>query len=101
MPTLFVLDAPEFQPIVDAARRDNSFTVAGPSAGYFRLSSIDELRIQRSDTGVGEAIWFGVATGGYRGGAMTLTNEILVICADPDLGRQVADPTGQKGTCQC
>ena len=82
MPTLFVLDAPEFRPIVDVARGRGEITLKGPVCGYYSLSTEADLRIERSETGLSEALWFGAVTGGYRGAAMTLDSRALLIRAD-------------------
>ena len=81
-PTLFVLDAPEFLPIVDVGRARADIAVKGPIAGYFSLSTESDLLIERAETGLTEALWFGAVTGGYRGGAMTLDSGALRIRAD-------------------
>jgi hypothetical protein len=79
VPTLFVLDVPEFRPLPDALRGKPGVTVAGPAGGYFRISAETELRIDREETGLGEAVWFGAPTGGYSGGVLSIDDRTLVI----------------------
>ena len=79
MPKLFVLDAPEFRPIVEVARTKPGLTVTGPKAGYFSVSTQGDLRMDRAETGLSEALWFGAVTGGYRGAGMTLDGQTLLI----------------------
>ena len=82
MPTLFVLDAPEFHPIVEVARGRGDIVVKGPLSGYYSLSTEGDLRIARSETGLTEALWFGAVTGGFRGADMSLDSHELLIRAD-------------------
>jgi len=67
MPCLFVLDVPEFRPLVDAAKKRPEIEVAGPAAGYFVLSTENHLRLERAETGLTEALWFGAFTAGFDG----------------------------------
>lgn len=75
MPRLYVLDVPEFAPLVEAARRKDGFEIAGPTAGYFRIATEDQLRIHRVDTGLPEALWFGAFTAGYDGEELIIDSE--------------------------
>ena len=67
MPALFVLDVPEFAPLVAAAKKKSELQIMGPKAGYYRITADDQLRIHRSETGLPEALWFGAFTAGYDG----------------------------------
>lgn len=66
MASLFVLDVPEFSPLIAAARADGRVDVRarGP---YAELSSAGALVLARAPTGLGRAVWFGALTGGYDG----------------------------------
>lgn len=75
MPSLYVLDVPEFRPLVDLAMRNNEFQVVGPSAGYYRVSTEGQLRIRRDDTGLPEALWFGAFTAGYDGKELVIDRD--------------------------
>lgn len=75
MPSLYVLDVPEFKPLVDAAVRLGRFEVAGPAAGYYRISTAEQLRIERSDTGLTEALWFGAFTAGFDGEELVIDGD--------------------------
>jgi hypothetical protein len=75
MPSLYVLDVPEFAPLVEAARRKDGLEIAGPKAGYFRIASDGQLRIQRAETGLPEALWFGAFTAGYDGEELVIDSE--------------------------
>lgn len=75
MPNLYVLDVPEFKPLVDAASRGESLEVVGPVAGYYRVSTEGQLRITRADTGLPEALWFGAFTAGYDGRELVIDRD--------------------------
>jgi hypothetical protein len=65
MPVLYVLDVPEFRPVIDALvaqglseqRRD----------GYVRLSARGPIELERSAVGMSDATWFGFPVGGIEG----------------------------------
>jgi hypothetical protein len=75
MPSLYVLDVPEFAPLVEAARRKAGFEVVGPKVGYFRIATEGQLRLQRAETGLPEALWFGAFTAGYDGEELVIDAE--------------------------
>ncbi len=81
MPTLFVLDVAEFAPLVAAARKRGDIAVTDAKAGYFRLSCEDDLRIERAETGLTEALWFSAFTGGFKGGSLDVDSTRFVIAA--------------------
>jgi hypothetical protein len=83
MPSLYVLDVPEFTPLVEAARKKGDFEITGPKAGYFRIASEGQLRIYRADTGLPEALWFGAFTAGYDGEELVIDNEQFWIGPKP------------------
>jgi len=75
MPSLYVLDVPEFKPLIDVALRNGEFNVVGPAAGYYRVSTEGQLRIKRADTGLPEALWFGAFTAGYDGKELVIDKD--------------------------
>lgn len=75
MPSLYVLDVPEFAPLVTAARRNDELEITGPKAGYFRITAKGQLRIRRAETGLAEALWFGAFTAGYDGEELVINSE--------------------------
>jgi hypothetical protein len=75
MPSLYVLDVPEFAPLIEAARRKDGFQIVGPKAGYFRIATDGQLRIQRAETGLPEALWFGAFTAGYDGEELIIDSD--------------------------
>jgi hypothetical protein len=83
MPSLYVLDVPEFIPLVDAARKKSDLEITGPKTGYFRIAAEDQLRIYRAETGLPEALWFGAFTAGYDGEELVIDTEQFWIGPKP------------------
>jgi hypothetical protein len=75
VPSLFVLDVPEFAPLVEAARKHGELQIVGPKAGYFRITADNQLRIRRNETGLPEALWFGAFTAGYDGEELVIDSD--------------------------
>jgi hypothetical protein len=82
MPAIYVLDVKEFQPIVDSARAAAGVTVAGPKAGYFRISSDTELVFNRKTLGFKPAVWYGALTGGLVGRIAEFSRDTLRVVGD-------------------
>ena len=72
MATLYVLDVPEFAPLVRAA--GTSLKVGD----YFAISA-QEIRIRRKATGLRKAVWYGALTGGFEGRLRRFDDDELVI----------------------
>jgi hypothetical protein len=77
---LYVLKAPEFAPIVDAATADGADQ--RDLGDYLAIEREGEIRIRRVDAGLIEAVWFGAATGGMRGSLTQFDADALVITAE-------------------
>ena len=67
MSGFYVLDVPEFAPMVAAAGKLAQCKVHASCAGYIFVEFAEPVEIRRSDTGLGEAVWFGCLTGGLDG----------------------------------
>jgi len=76
---IFVLDVDEFRPLVMAARDMPSVEVSGPSQGYFRISSDQELEFHRKTLGFKPALWYGALTGGLLGKITEFSRDTLRI----------------------
>ena len=72
MPTLYVLDVPEFAPLVRAAATTRKL------GDYFAISG-QEIRIARKATGLRKAVWYGALTGGFDGNLRRFDDDELVI----------------------
>lgn len=82
MPTIFVLDVPEFIALVEVARSQAGLTVTGPRLGYWRICSETTLTFRRKELGFKPAIWHGALTGGIVGRITHFDNEMLSIGAE-------------------
>jgi len=65
--SMFVLDVPEFQPLVSAARQLPGCRVEGPADGYWHLSSHEPIVFERKPLGLVPALWNAALTGGFDG----------------------------------
>ena len=67
MSGFFVLDVPEFRPLLAAALRHGQGRAHPPRRGYHFVEFDREIDIARADTGMNEAVWFGCLTAGLDG----------------------------------
>lgn len=67
MSGFYVLDVPEFVPVVQAAHRLTQCRVHTQRGGYVFVEFDGQIEILRADTGLEEAVWFGCLTGGLNG----------------------------------
>ena len=79
MPVVFVLDVPEFLPMVEHARGAAGFSVSGPKLGYFRIEAHPLITLGRKELGFKPAVWHGALTGGLVGRIEHFDNDTLVI----------------------
>ncbi len=66
MAVLYVLDVPEFAPLVEYARGASELNVSDHTP-YKKIAAEAELMIPRADTGMDPALWFGALVGGFEG----------------------------------
>jgi len=78
MPSLFVLDVPEFVAIVEAARNTPDVAVARHGA-YWHISAPQELRFSRRGLRMKPAVWWGMFTGGLVGRIAEMTPNFVRI----------------------
>ena len=79
MPAIFVLNVPEFLPLVDHARKQAECKVDGPRLGYFRITGSSTLNFKRKELGFKPAVWHGALTGGLVGRITHFDNDTLSI----------------------
>lgn len=77
MSGFYILDVPEFAPMLEAARRSDRCTVHPVVGGYRLVEFHGEIEITREETGLGEAVWFGCLTGGLDGRIVSFTEESI------------------------
>lgn len=82
MPSIFVLNVPEFLPLVTHAKAVADWQVHGPHAGYWRIHHPRALRFERKALGFKPAVWHGALTGGLQGRITHFDNDQLVIEGD-------------------
>ncbi|MCW5770345.1 MAG: hypothetical protein KIT16_01820 [Rhodospirillaceae bacterium] len=80
MPTIFILDVPEFAPIAALIEAQPGASKRRLGA-YWALSHSGELAVARPAAEVGEAIWFSALTGGFEGKVAEFSAERLRIVA--------------------
>ncbi|PTT89579.1 glyoxalase [Pseudomonas sp. HMWF031] len=64
---LFVLDAPEFLPLVDAAEQTPEYRLENLNNGYWKITAKDALVFERKKLGFVPALWNAALTGGFVG----------------------------------
>jgi hypothetical protein len=82
MPSLFIVDVPEYRPMWECAEAEPGVEARHRGA-YVELSFDDELRLDRRATGVRHAVWYS-GVGGLRGAT--------VVQFDKDALRLVVTP---------
>lgn len=86
MPTLFILDVPEFAPLVAALGADAGVQKRkhGPYWAFHGDGHIalDRISARVGDAAIGEAIWFGALTGGFEGRVAEFSSDRLRIVPD-------------------
>lgn len=81
MSGFYVLDVGEFAPLVDSARANPRCRVHEPRAGYRLVEFDDWVVIDRRDTGLKEAVWFGCLTAGLDGRISEFNSDRLRLVA--------------------
>ena len=88
MSGFYVLDVPEFAPLVHAAEQHERCRVHPVIAGYRYIEFDGEIEIKRDTTGLGEAVWFGCLTAGLDGKITSFTSDAIKLAPtnEPVLG---------------
>ena len=81
MPTLFILDVPEFAPLVQALGMQAGVQKRKHGA-YWAFHGNAHIALDRTSARVGEAVWFGALTGGFEGRVAEFSSDRLRIVAD-------------------
>lgn len=79
MPSIFVLDVPEFRALVEDAKARAGYTVTGPTKGYWRIAAQGTIEFQRKPLGFKPAVWHGALTGGLIGRIERFDNDVMRI----------------------
>jgi hypothetical protein len=66
MPNIYFPDVPEYQPLIQVLSLAKDVQCE-KGRGYVAFKSKNDICIQREDTGLFEAVWFGALVGGFEG----------------------------------
>ncbi|MEO0883332.1 MAG: VOC family protein, partial [Pseudomonadota bacterium] len=64
---VYVLDVPEFRPLVEAARDMEQCRVLEANRDYFVIKADSEIVFNRKAMKLKPAVWYGIFTGGLDG----------------------------------
>ena len=67
MPRLYVVDVPEFRPVVEAAKAREGCRVTPARKGYWLIESTGPMIFNRKEMQLKPALWYGMFTGGLDG----------------------------------
>lgn len=81
MPRVYVVDVPEFRPVVESARARaaDGYSVTGPRKGYFTIENAGAMTFNRKEMRLPPAIWYGIFTGGLHGEIAAFGRETVTI----------------------
>lgn len=79
MPRLYVVDVPEFRPIVDAALKREDYRVTPARKGYWLIETTGAMTFNRKEMQLKPALWYGMFTGGLDGEIAEWGREIVTI----------------------
>jgi hypothetical protein len=79
MPTIYVVDVPEFRPIVESARGKAGYAVSEAVKGYYRIETSGEMTFNRKEMKLPPAIWYGIFTGGLDGEITSFGREEVIV----------------------
>lgn len=77
MSGFYVLDVPEFAPLIEVALKTPGSRAHALKRGYRFVEFNGGVEIRRADTGLNEAIWYGCLTAGLVGKIARFDSEIL------------------------
>lgn len=67
MVVIYVLNVPEFLPVVAAAKQRGDCRITFSEKGYYRVEAPSEIVLSRKQMQMKPAIWYGLFTGGMQG----------------------------------
>lgn len=82
MVRVFVLNVPEFEPLVSAAKADGSARIAHSDTQYTVIESDHELVFNRKEMRLKPAVWYGIFTAGIEGKIVEFGREIARVVDD-------------------
>lgn len=79
MPRLYVVDVPEFRPVVESAKEQADCTVRAVRKGYWLIECPNSMSFNRKEMQMKPALWYGIFTGGLDGEITEWGREIVTI----------------------
>lgn len=79
MPAIYVVDVPEFRPIIESARKKPQCRVSEARRGYVKIEIDGEAVFNRKDMQMKPAIWYGIFTGGLDGEIKSFGRDEVVV----------------------
>ena len=79
MPILYVIDVPEFRPLVESARTKAGYVVSEERKGYYKIETSGEMHFNRKEMKLKPALWYGMFTGGLDGEIKSFGREDVVV----------------------
>lgn len=67
MVVIYVLDVPEFRPVVETCRGKPDCVITHSDKGYWRVEAPGEIVLNRRAMQMKPALWYGLFTGGLNG----------------------------------
>lgn len=64
---VYVLDVPEFRPMVETSRNIEDVRIHGPEKGYWTIEASTQIVFNRKAMQMKPAVWYGIFTGGLDG----------------------------------
>lgn len=77
--SVFVLDVPEFRPLINSARESGAYPTTAIGNGYIRIDGNPGITFDRKALGFKPAVWYGALTGGLAGQIEQFDTDRLVI----------------------
>ena len=78
MAAVYFPDVPEYQPFVSLLSKRSGLR-SERGGGYVAFTSDEPIAIERSETGLEEAVWFGALVAGFEGRIATFDDRMLQI----------------------
>ncbi|MGE8451639.1 MAG: hypothetical protein ACN6OP_13660, partial [Pseudomonadales bacterium] len=77
--SVYVLDLPEFAPLIDVARKTDGYQTTELGNGYVRIDGNPTLQFRRKELGFKPAVWYGALTGALAGQIRQFDMDALMI----------------------
>lgn len=80
---VYVLDVPEFQPIVEFASRQDGCCLSRAHDDYWLIEADRDLRFDRRGIGLKPALWYAMFTGGFEGVITEFGRDVVHLVSNP------------------